>query len=108
MTRLASIAAPAAGPVAAPEPSRVVMINDHCRPNGGAAVLMLSALRMLRARGMAVTLITGDAGDNPELAELGVEVIAAGGLALWELVHQRPRDSSVQLSQTFYVFEIQS
>ena len=87
MTRLASIAAPAAGPVAAPEPSRVVMINDHCRPNGGAAVLMLSALRMLRARGMAVTLVTGDAGDNPELAELGVEVIAAGGADLLK----RPR-----------------
>ena len=61
---------------------RVVMINDHSRPNGGAAVLMLSALRGLRARGIAVTLITGDAGDNPELAELGVEVVASAGADL--------------------------
>lgn len=61
---------------------RVVMINDHCQPKGGAAVLMLSAVCQLRRQGIPVTLITGDAGDNPELADLGVEVVAAGGADL--------------------------
>ncbi|MEM8728771.1 MAG: glycosyltransferase family 4 protein [Pseudomonadota bacterium] len=62
--------------------TRVVVINDHSQPNGGAAVLLLSELRKLRRRGIPVTLITGDAGDNPDLADLGVEVIAAGGADL--------------------------
>ncbi|OWU72327.1 hypothetical protein ATO3_16860 [Marinibacterium profundimaris] len=59
-----------------------MVINDHSRPNGGAAVLMLAALRGLRARGVPVTLITGDSGDNPDLQALGVEVVAAGGADL--------------------------
>lgn len=61
---------------------RVIVINDHSHANGGTAALALLSIRLLRARGIAVTLICGDAGDNPELRELGVEIWAAGSADL--------------------------
>ena len=62
----------------------VVVINDASRARGGATGLaVLSALR-LRARGLRVSYVCGDAGDAPELAAAGVEVIAAGSGRLLE------------------------
>ncbi|QFT96780.1 Glycogen synthase [Roseovarius sp. THAF8] len=58
---------------------RVVVFNDHSSRNGGAAILALLLIQKLRERGLAVSFVTGDAGDNPELADLGVDVIAYGG-----------------------------
>ena len=58
--------------------SHVVILNDSSRAQGGATGLaMMSALK-LRARGLKVSYVCGDTGDAPELAEQGVEVIAAG------------------------------
>lgn len=64
--------------------SHVVILNDASRARGGATGLaVLSALR-LRERGLRVSFVCGDAGDAPELADAGVEVIAAGSGRLLE------------------------
>ena len=63
--------------------SRLVVISDHSTVRGGAGALVMLLIRVLRERGLPVTFITGDKGDNPELAELGVEVAP---LALRELL----------------------
>lgn len=54
---------------------RVVVLNDVSTARGGATGLALASIRALRARGVAVTVITGDDGDNPEFARLGVESV---------------------------------
>jgi glycosyltransferase involved in cell wall biosynthesis len=66
-------------------PTRVVVINDHSTSNGGTAALALLSIRHLRARGIPVTLICGDDGENPELKALGVEVCALGSADLLKL-----------------------
>lgn len=66
-------------------PGRVVVINDHSTSNGGTAALALLSIRHLRARGIPVTLICGDKGENPELKALGVEVFALGSADLLDL-----------------------
>ncbi|MFA5898196.1 MAG: glycosyltransferase family 4 protein [Hyphomicrobium sp.] len=58
---------------------RVVVINDDSVQSGGAAAIALASLQEMRARGLAVTLITGDDGTNPELARMGVDVVALNG-----------------------------
>lgn len=58
---------------------RVVVINDVATARGGATGLALLSIRLLRASGVPVTMITGDDGSNPELAALGVDVVAVGG-----------------------------
>ena len=58
---------------------RVVVISDDCVRSGGAAGIMLSSLEQLRARDVPTTLITGDRGENPELKEMGVDVVALAG-----------------------------
>jgi len=74
-------------------PDRVVVINDTSSSDGGTAALALLSLRLLVRRGIAVTLICGDTGDNPDLAALGVEVIAAGQAPLLD----RPlKDAALQ------------
>lgn len=60
------------------EPERIVVINDASTARGGATGLALLSVRLLRARGLAVTYVCGDGGDNDELAALGVEVVALG------------------------------
>lgn len=62
-----------------PHIDRVVVINDHSTATGGTAVLALLSIREMRARGIAVTLICGDDGNNPELRGLDVEVVPANG-----------------------------
>lgn len=59
-------------------PERVVVINDASVAKGGATGLAMLSIRLMRARGLAVTLICGDAGEAEELADLGVEVLALG------------------------------
>ncbi len=59
-------------------PGRVVIVNDASFAQGGATGLALASARHLRARGLNVTLLTGDAGDAPELAALGIEIVALG------------------------------
>lgn len=59
---------------------RVVVINDASVARGGATGLALLSVRLLRAAGVPVTFITGDGGANPELADLGVDVVALGGI----------------------------
>lgn len=58
---------------------RIVVINDDSVQSGGAAAIALASLAELRARGVSVTLITGDDGANPELARMGVDVVALNG-----------------------------
>ena len=57
---------------------RVVVINDVATARGGATGLALLSIRLLRAAGIPVTMMTGDNGANPELAALGVDVAALG------------------------------
>ncbi len=57
---------------------RIVVINDISAPKGGATALALLSARQFRARGHAVTYLTGDAGDNAGLRALGVEIAALG------------------------------
>lgn len=63
-------------------PLRIVIINDASTARGGATGLTLLSARLLRARGLDVTLFCGDAGDNPALAAEGIAVVAAGGARL--------------------------
>ena len=57
---------------------RIVVINDSSVAKGGATGLSLASALAFRKRGLAVTLLTGDAGQNSELDEAGVEVVALG------------------------------
>lgn len=58
--------------------SHVVLLNDFSIARGGATMLLLLLLRLLRLRGVPVTMIVGDDGDNPEFAALGVDVVKLG------------------------------
>ncbi len=57
---------------------RVVVLNDVCIARGGATGLALDSVRALRGRGVSVSMIVGDHGDNAELRSLGVEIVALG------------------------------
>ncbi len=57
---------------------RIVVINDSSVAKGGATGLSLASALAFRKRGLAVTLLTGDGGQNPELAEAGIDVVALG------------------------------
>jgi glycosyltransferase involved in cell wall biosynthesis len=63
---------------------RVVVINDDCVRSGGAASVMLASVEQLRSRGVPVTLITGDSGDNSDLVRSGVELVALHGRHILE------------------------
>jgi glycosyltransferase involved in cell wall biosynthesis len=62
--------------------SRIVVINDASSAFGGATGLALLSIRLYRARGIDVTFIVGDSGDNAEPTELGAEVVPVGGRQL--------------------------
>ncbi len=85
MNQHATLSAPEAMDPKQAQPSRVVVINDHSTSNGGTAALALVSIRYLRAQGIPVTFICGDAGENPELDALGVEVCALGSADLLSL-----------------------
>lgn len=61
-----------------PKIGKVVVLNDTSVPGGGTAGLALLSIEALRARGIAVEVLSGDAGQNPDLAALGVPITAAG------------------------------
>lgn len=56
----------------------IVQINDLSDPKGGASKLAVQAATDLAQRGHKVTFITGDAGDNHDLRQSGVEIVALG------------------------------
>lgn len=64
---------------------RIVIINDMSLARGGATALAMMAAEDFVARGHEVIWLCGDDGDSPELAALGVEVVAVGGKTLLEL-----------------------
>ncbi|MGH6965424.1 MAG: hypothetical protein ACREE0_13155, partial [Phenylobacterium sp.] len=57
---------------------RVVVVNDSSVAKGGATGLALLSALAFRRRGLAVTLLTGDTGQNAELAGAGVKIVALG------------------------------
>lgn len=71
---------------------RIVIINDTSVNNGGAAALALQAARRLRAKGHRVSFVCGDAGENADLAALGIDVHGAGGASLLE---RRARNAAI-------------
>lgn len=66
------------------KPRRVVIVNDASRARGGATGLALLSARLLRQRGIEVTYVAGDMGENETLRLLGVEIVAVGGRQLME------------------------
>lgn len=62
---------------------RIVVINDLSRPKGGASQLALESAVQFARRGHRVTLLCGS-GDDPALAEEGIEVVALGQERLLE------------------------
>lgn len=58
--------------------ARVVVLNDIARPMGGATALALLSAQLFRARGLPVTYLTGDAGENEVLRAAGVDIVALG------------------------------
>src|SRR5260221_12016027 len=57
---------------------RVVVINDDAEESGGAAAVALASVRLLRQRGVPVTVLSGDRG-SASLVQLGAETVALGG-----------------------------
>lgn len=60
-------------------PERIVVVTDYTTVGGGASSVALTSIRLLRRRGLNVTVLSGDNGTNSELADLGVEVVALSG-----------------------------
>ncbi len=65
-------------------PERLVIVNDFSIARGGATALALLEAELFCRRGMPVTFIAGDAGDNPDLGRCGVSVVALGQQRLLE------------------------
>jgi glycosyltransferase involved in cell wall biosynthesis len=57
---------------------RVVVLNDISAPKGGATALALLSAQAFRRRGLAVSYLTGDDGDNPAMAAAGIDITALG------------------------------
>ena len=71
-------------------PRRVVVLNDFSVAHGGAESIALLAVKLLRQRGIAVTFIAGDDGDNPLFAEEHVPIVAMGGRRLLDASSRLP------------------
>jgi glycosyltransferase involved in cell wall biosynthesis len=63
---------------------RVVLVNDDAAERGGAAVIALTSARLLNARRVPVTILSGGADVDPELKMLGIEVEVLGGRHILE------------------------
>lgn len=61
---------------------RLVVINDLAEPKGGATALALQGALACRDRGVNVTYICGDRGDNAGLRKRHIDVVALGGARL--------------------------
>jgi glycosyltransferase involved in cell wall biosynthesis len=57
---------------------RVVVINDDTEERGGAAAVALASVRLLRQRGVPVTVLSSDGGSTA-LVQLGADAVALGG-----------------------------
>jgi hypothetical protein len=57
----------------------VVLISDLSVERDGATAVAMTAVRILRQRGVAVTYLCGDNGENAELQALGVRVVPVSG-----------------------------
>ena len=68
---------------------RIVVVNDDSVARGGTAVLAVMSAKALADRGHEVIWLCGDAGENPELAAHGVEVVALGSRPLLDLPAKR-------------------
>src|SRR5260370_35532732 len=64
---------------------RVVLINDDTAERGGAAVIALTSARLLNARRIPVTILSGSADVDPELKTLGTDVEVLGGRHILEV-----------------------
>lgn len=63
-------------------PDRIVVINDSSVARGGATGLAILSARLMRARGLSVTYVAGDANAAPELATAGIARVTTGGARL--------------------------
>jgi glycosyltransferase involved in cell wall biosynthesis len=63
---------------------RVVLINDDAAERGGAAVIALTSARLLNARRIPVTILSGGVDVDPELKTLGIDVEVLGGRHILE------------------------
>jgi glycosyltransferase involved in cell wall biosynthesis len=59
---------------------RVVVINDEAINTGGAAAVALESARLLRCRGVPVTLLAGEAEGALKLGDPGVDFVSLGGV----------------------------
>jgi glycosyltransferase involved in cell wall biosynthesis len=57
---------------------RVVIINDFSVARGGATTLVQLLARLLRDRGIPVTMLVGDEGKNAELEALDIDIVKLG------------------------------
>src|SRR3977135_3107972 len=57
---------------------RVVVINDDTEERGGAAAVALASVRLLRQRGVPVTVLSSDGGSTARV-QLGADAVALGG-----------------------------
>jgi glycosyltransferase involved in cell wall biosynthesis len=57
----------------------VVLISDLSAERDGATAVAMTAVRVLRGRGVSVTYLCGDNGENAELHALGVRVVPVSG-----------------------------
>src|SRR5882762_83823 len=63
---------------------RVVLINDDATERGGAAVIALTSARLLHARRIPVTILSGNADIDAEQQALGIDVELLGGRHILE------------------------
>lgn len=57
---------------------RLVVVNDLSLAKGGASGMALLSAKIMRSRGIPVTILTGDDGQNAELTALGIDIVALG------------------------------
>src|SRR5258707_3912723 len=57
---------------------RVVVINDDTEESGGAAAVAIASVRLLRQRGVPVTVLSSGGGSTA-LVQLGADAVALGG-----------------------------
>ena len=60
---------------------QVVVINDDTEESGGAAAIALASVRLLRQRGIPVTVLSGSGG-GAALESVGTDTVALGGVHL--------------------------
>lgn len=63
---------------------RIVTIHDFCIPRGGASLLAVEAAMGFARRGYRSTFLSGEAGSNPALTDVGVEIFSLGHVAVRE------------------------